>query len=78
MMGVMVHLGTDSENLGAVYYPVARLQSPICAHLEARYDISSTPLAYTIEETVILLYDLNETSRWRACLFPAVHLKVAG
>lgn len=63
-LGVVVRLEADTGDFEAAYYPVVRFHPAGHTHLEARYDIGNTPPAYAIGETVILLYDPNQPTRF--------------
>ena len=63
-LGVVVRLETDTGDFEAAYYPVVRFQPADHPHLEARYDSGNTPPAYAIGETVTLLYDPNQPTRF--------------
>jgi hypothetical protein len=63
-LGVVVRLEADTGDFEAAYYPVVRFQPAGHPHLEARYDIGNTPPAYAIGETVLLLYDPNQPTRF--------------
>lgn len=63
-LGVVVRLEADTGDFEAAYYPVVRFHPAGHPHLEARYDIGNTPPTYAIGETVTLLYDQNQPTRF--------------
>jgi hypothetical protein len=62
--GVVIHLETDTHDFEAGYYPVVRFKPVGHALLEVRYPIGSRPAAYTCGETVLILYDPNQPTRF--------------
>jgi drug/metabolite transporter (DMT)-like permease len=63
-LGVVVRLEADTGDFEAAYYPVVRFQPAGHPHLEARYDIGNTPPTYAIGQTVTLLYDPTQPTRF--------------
>lgn len=63
-LGVVVRLETYTGDFEAAHYPVVRFQPAGQAPLEVRYDIGTTPANYAIGETVLLLYDPSQPTRF--------------
>jgi hypothetical protein len=63
-LGIVVRFETDTSDFEAGHYPVVRFHPAGHGFLEARYPIGNNPPAYALGETVMLLYDPNQPTRF--------------
>lgn len=63
-LGVIVRFETSTSDFEAAQYPVIRFQPVGHGFLEARYSLGNYPPAYALGETVLLLYDPNQPTRF--------------